>query len=64
MAEPVLELSAEQSGSGTPVLAVIPPVAAVVLAVIPPVAAVVLAVIPAVAPVVAAVVTSFVAPAE
>jgi hypothetical protein len=49
MVEPVLELSAEQSGSGTPVLAVIPPVAAVVLAVIP-----------AVAPVV----TSFVAPAE
>jgi hypothetical protein len=48
-----VELSPEQSGSGTSILAVIPPVAAVVLAVIAPVA-----------PVVAAVIPSFVAPAE
>jgi hypothetical protein len=48
-----MELSPDESGSGTAILAVIPPVAAVILAVVPPVTAVV-------APVVA----PFVSPAE
>jgi hypothetical protein len=48
-----MELSPDESGSGTAILAVIPPVAAVILAVVPLVTAIV-------APVVA----SFVSPVE
>ena len=50
MAERVLPLSAEQAGAGTAVLAVVPPVTAVIAAILTAVATIVAAVIAALVP--------------